>query len=70
MPTTAFLPQNDDTIPLEQRIVEAVANRATPISQLLRLVTALESDADSANENRKADLRQRLRARIGAPLSL
>ncbi|GJE41896.1 hypothetical protein [Methylobacterium soli] len=50
---------------LQQQISEAVQNRATPISQLLRLMSALDADAGSANEN----LRHQLRARIGAPLS-
>ncbi|HEV7440387.1 MAG TPA: hypothetical protein VGN94_12305 [Methylobacterium sp.] len=48
---------------LQQQISEAVQNRATPISQLLRLMSALDADA-TANEN----LRYQLRARIGAPL--
>ncbi|GJE59053.1 hypothetical protein [Methylobacterium trifolii] len=49
--------------PLQQQIVEAVQSRTTPISQLLRLMSALDSQ-ESANEN----LRLQLRARIGAPL--
>lgn len=49
--------------PLPERIAEAVQSRATPISQLLRLMSALDADG-SANEN----LRLQLRARIGAPL--
>ena len=48
---------------LQQQISEAVQNRATPICQLLRLMSALDADA-TANEN----LRYQLRARIGAPL--
>ena len=47
---------------LQQQISEAVQNRATPISQLLRLMPALDADA-TANEN----LRYQLRARIGTP---
>ncbi|WP_336487545.1 hypothetical protein [Methylobacterium nigriterrae] len=49
---------------LQQQISEAVQNRATPISQLLRLMSALDADT-TANEN----LRLQLRARIGAPLT-
>lgn len=49
--------------PLHERIAEAVQSRATPISQLLRLMSALDAEA-GANEN----LRLQLRARIGAPL--
>jgi hypothetical protein len=49
---------------LQQQISEAVQNRATPISQLLRLMSALDANR-GANEN----LRLQLRARIGAPLS-
>ncbi|WP_375464604.1 hypothetical protein [uncultured Methylobacterium sp.] len=48
---------------LHARIAEAVRNRATPISQLLRLMSALDAEG-GANEN----LRLQLRARIGAPL--
>ncbi|MCJ2008189.1 hypothetical protein MKK70_13330 [Methylobacterium sp. E-041] len=50
--------------PLHERIAEAVQSRATPISQLLRLMSALDAEGN-ANEN----LRLQLRARIGAPLS-
>ena len=49
--------------PLHERIAEAVQSRATPISQLLRLMSALDAEGN-ANEN----LRLQLRARIGAPL--
>ena len=49
--------------PLHERIAEAVQSRATPISQLLRLMSALDAEG-GANEN----LRLQLRARIGAPL--
>jgi c-di-GMP-related signal transduction protein len=47
---------------LPEQIAEAVENRATPLSQLLRLMSALESEG--GNEA----LRLQLRARIGAPL--
>ncbi|MGU3540860.1 hypothetical protein [Methylobacterium sp. A54F] len=50
--------------PLHQQIAEAVQNRATPISQLLRLMSALDAEP-GANEN----LRLQLRTRIGAPLT-
>ncbi|MDR7040195.1 MULTISPECIES: hypothetical protein [Methylobacterium] len=49
---------------LQEQIAEAVRNQAVPISQLLRLMSALDAD-ESANEN----LRLQLRARIGRPLS-
>lgn len=51
--------------PLQVQIQSAVQDRTTPISRLLRLMSALEADA-TANEN----LRHVLRARIGAPLSI
>ncbi|NEU13744.1 hypothetical protein G3T14_16620 [Methylobacterium sp. BTF04] len=51
--------------PLQDQIDAAVQDRTTPISRLLRLMSALDSDK-SANEN----LRLQLRARIGAPLSV
>ncbi|MDP4025920.1 hypothetical protein Q8W71_25130 [Methylobacterium sp. NEAU 140] len=47
---------------LPEQIAEAVRSRTTPLSQLLRLMTAL--DAQGGDE----DLRLQLRARIGAPL--
>ncbi|WP_345821508.1 hypothetical protein ABC766_06000 [Methylobacterium fujisawaense] len=47
---------------LPEQIADAVACRSTPLSQLLRLMAAL--DAEGGNEA----LRLRLRARIGAPL--
>ena len=54
--------------PLHERIAEAVQSRATPISQLLRLMSALDAEGN-ANENRANEsLRLQLRARIGAPL--
>jgi len=49
---------------LEQQVTEAVANRALPISQLLRLMWALDADQTAIN----AKLRAQLRDRIGAPL--
>lgn len=48
--------------PLYDQIDAAVRDRTTPISRLLKLMSALDADA-TANEN----LRLRLRARIGAP---
>ena len=54
--------------PLHERIAEAVQSRATPISQLLRLMSALDAEGN-ANENlANQNLRLQLRARIGAPL--
>ena len=50
--------------PLQDLIAAAVQDRSTPISRLLRLMSALDADA-TANQN----LRHQLRARIGAPLS-
>ncbi|SDM44464.1 hypothetical protein SAMN05216360_102114 [Methylobacterium phyllostachyos] len=47
---------------LTEQIAEAVACRSTPLSHLLRLMTALQEEG--GNEA----LRLRLRARIGAPL--
>lgn len=54
-----FVP-GDKSLP--EQIAEAVRSRATPLSQLLRLMSAL--DAEGGDE----DLRLQLRARIGAPL--
>jgi hypothetical protein len=54
-----------DQLPLQVQIQSAVQDRTTPISRLLRLMSALDADA-TANEN----LRHVLRARIGAPLSV
>ncbi|MCJ2035318.1 hypothetical protein [Methylobacterium sp. J-068] len=51
--------------PLQVQIRSAVEDRTTPISRLLRLMSALDADA-TANQN----LRHMLRARIGAPLSV
>ena len=63
----------EDSVPptrLSERIAQAVDSRTTPISQLLRLMSALDADPSvGANENLRRDLRQRLRARIGAPLA-
>jgi hypothetical protein len=47
---------------LSEQIADAVRNRATPISQLLRLMAAV--DAQGGDEV----MRRVLRARIGAPL--
>ncbi|MGH1591179.1 hypothetical protein ACRBEV_25880 [Methylobacterium phyllosphaerae] len=47
---------------LREQIADAVESRSTPLSQLLRLMAAL--DAEGGNEA----LRLQLRARIGAPL--
>lgn len=49
--------------PLPQLIAEAVQSRTTPLSQLLRLMSAL--DAQDGDDT----LRVQLRTRIGAPLS-
>jgi hypothetical protein len=49
--------------PLPEQIAEAIGCRSTPLSQLLRLMSALE--AEGGNEA----LRLQLRARIGAPLN-
>lgn len=49
--------------PLHQLVAEAVQSRATPISQLLRLMWRVDAEG-GANET----LRAQLRARIGAPL--
>ena len=54
-----------EPMPLQAQIRSAVEDRTTPISRLLRLMSALDADT-SANEN----LRHVLRARIGAPLSV
>jgi hypothetical protein len=48
---------------LQDEIDAAVRDRTTPISRLLRLMSALDADT-TANQN----LRHQLRARIGAPL--
>ncbi|MDP4002630.1 hypothetical protein [Methylobacterium sp. NEAU K] len=48
--------------PLPEQIAEAIESRSTPLSKLLRLMSAL--DAEGGNEA----LRVQLRARIGAPL--
>lgn len=48
---------------LEQRIADAVRTEGLPISQLLRLMWALDVDQSAVNQN----LREQLRARIGAP---
>ena len=50
---------------LQEQVDAAVQDGTTPISRLLRLMSAVDSDA-TANEN----LRLRLRARIGAPRSV
>ncbi|MDH2308134.1 hypothetical protein [Methylobacterium brachiatum] len=48
--------------PLADQIAEAIACRSTPLSHLLRLMSAL--NAEGGNEA----LRHKLRVRIGAPL--
>lgn len=58
-PAPRFVP-GAKTLP--EQIAEAVESRSTPLSQLLRLMSAL--DAEGGNES----LRLQLRARIGAPL--
>ncbi len=50
--------------PLKEQIADAVQNTAVPISQLLRLMRALDSEPESS----AATLRHQLRARIGAPM--
>ncbi|MCJ2013803.1 hypothetical protein [Methylobacterium sp. J-076] len=47
---------------LAEQIAEAVRSRATPLSQLLRLMSAV--DAQGGDDR----LKQILRSRIGAPL--
>ncbi|KQT60889.1 hypothetical protein ASG52_16730 [Methylobacterium sp. Leaf456] len=59
-PTAAFSGKS-----LHQQVAEAIEDRAQPISRLLRLMWALDADRNPANQN----LRARLRARIGEPLS-
>ncbi|MET3409794.1 hypothetical protein [Methylobacterium sp. 1030] len=58
-PAPRFLPVAKS---LPEQIADAVESRSTPLSQLLRLMAAL--DAEGGHEA----LRLRLRARIGAPL--
>jgi hypothetical protein len=58
-PAPRFVP-GAKTLP--EQIAEAIGSRSTPLSQLLRLMSAL--DAEGGNES----LRLQLRARIGAPL--
>ena len=59
-PALRFVP-GAKTLP--EQIAEAVGSRSTPLSQLLRLMAALE--VEGGNEA----LRLQLRARIGAPLN-
>lgn len=47
---------------LAEQIAEAVRSRATPLSQLLRLMSAVDAEGGDAS------LKQLLRNRIGAPL--
>ena len=47
---------------LAEQITEAVRNRTTPLSQLLRLMSAVDAQGGDAG------LKQLLRTRIGAPL--
>jgi hypothetical protein len=65
MQTTAEPTSMLATKPLEQLVADAMANQTLPISKLLRLMWAIESQPSPANE----DLRARLRQRIGAPLA-
>ena len=68
MPTTAETLSPTAAFPgksLHQQVAEAIEDRAQPISRLLRLMWALDADRNPANQN----LRARLRARIGEPLS-
>lgn len=52
--------------PLKDQIAEAVQSSTVPISQLLRLMRALDSEPEPSAET----LRHQLRARIGAPLQV
>ncbi len=52
------------TPPLQAQIDAAVRDQTTPISRLLKLMAALDAEANIAKEK----LRGQLRARIGAPL--
>ena len=47
---------------LAEQIAEAVRSRTTPLSQLLRLMAAVDAQGGDV------DLKQLLRSRIGAPL--
>ena len=58
-PAPRFVP---DGKPLPEQIAESIGSRSTPLSQLLRLMAALEAEGGDAV------LRLQLRARIGAPL--
>lgn len=64
MPTTTESIETSEA-DLQKRIAEAIEDSALPISQLLRLMWALDADQTAVNQN----LRARLRNRIGAPLS-
>ncbi len=50
------------SLSLTEQIVEAVRNRTTPLSHLLRLMSAVDEQGGDAR------LKQLLRNRIGAPL--
>ncbi len=64
-PTAAFSGNSLPGKSLHQQVAEAIEDRAQPISRLLRLMWALDAEHSPANQN----LRARLRARIGEPLS-
>jgi hypothetical protein len=64
-PTAAFSGNSLPGKSLHQQVTEAIEDRAQPISRLLRLMWALDAEHSPANQN----LRARLRARIGEPLS-
>ena len=49
---------------LHEQVSHAVQDTHLPISQLLKLMWALDADQSAVNHN----LRDQLRARIGAPL--
>ena len=59
-PAPRFIPGSKS---LPEQIADAIGSRSTPLSQLLRLMAALEA---AGGDER---LRLQLRARIGAPLS-
>ncbi len=65
MPTTVEPSTTTPETDLHRRILDAIQDKAAPLSQLLRLMWALDADQDAANENEA--LRVQLRARIGAP---
>ncbi|GJE12508.1 MULTISPECIES: hypothetical protein [Methylobacterium] len=58
-PARRFIPGSKS---LPEQIADAIGSRSTPLSQLLRLMAALEAEGGDDR------LRLQLRARIGAPL--